>query len=80
MITKHKTTLKALELMLPDLYYECHNAGDLFDPKKDRHLTARERRVRMNLIKKAKLECERNLKLLEQQYDVALYDVAEKRK
>ena len=80
MITKHKTTLKALSLMLPNLYYDCYNADELFDPKKDRHLTARERRVRMNLIKKAKLECERNLKLLEQQYDVALYDVAEKRK
>ena len=34
----------------------------------------------MNLIKKAKLECERNLKLLEQQYAVSLYDVSEKKK
>lgn len=79
MITKHKTTRKHVERMLPDIYNTVGavSMGKLFVEAHDRHLSLRERRKRMTIIKNAKLEAERAHKALTEAYGVAMKDVVD---
>lgn len=72
MITKHKTTHKAVEKILPNSTRYNHR---LFDWTYDRHLKLIDRKKRLKLIHNAKLEAQRQLKILEEQYEVAMKDV-----